>query len=142
MTAKEYLNQFREDHREISRLKQEIEDLCEALDVQAVRYTGISVKGGRKYDDAHFAEVIASIEALKQSYFEKVEDVYKQRKQAIDLLKGIRDNRFADILYWRYMQGLSWDEVSEKTFISQRWMMKLHPEALKAFERKYKNLLN
>ena len=52
----------------------------------------------------------------------------------------IRD-KYINLLYMRYIDSRSWDEIAVDMEYSTRHVLKLHKEALAAFEQKYHAML-
>lgn len=60
-------------------------------------------------------------------------EAYMSHAQAVDaaISEGVTDSMQRTILRLRYLDGLSWEEVSEKTHYHVRWCKELHSRGLK-----------
>lgn len=63
--------------------------------------------------------------------FSRVIDLYTDHILEVDLaISEVGDSDQRTILRLRYLDGLTWDEISERTHYSRRWCIVLHNRAM------------
>ena len=63
-------------------------------------------------------------------------DEYVDLTRAIDAtIAALKDQRFQDLLRWRYMDGWRWERISRAMGYEERQVYRLHALALSAFAR-------
>lgn len=125
---KEYLRGYRSSRRRINRIDDEIIELKElASSVKAIDYSGMPHGNGNQKDLsdelARIDSLVEKLGAEKESCIEAYVSIEKQIQQ----IKNEDEN---DVLFYRYIKGLRWWEISEKMDCSERWVHKLHGRAL------------
>ncbi len=53
-----------------------------------------------------------------------------EREWLEDTIRSLSDPRMREVLSLRYLQGLPWEEIADRMYYSQRWVLKLHRAAL------------
>lgn len=92
------------------------DNICKAIDLEARLR-----KEHRLMDDANAAV-----------------DLYVDRREEVKtLIRQMPQERFREVLWRYYIDGLTWTQVSEQMQISRRWLFRLHGWALLAFDRIY-----
>ena len=135
MTAEEYLKQYRELNRKAQRYKAEYQTELEKIDAIGSTLagepgmphgTGISRKTEDKairLADKAARWINAELEAIekRQEIFELIHD--------IDGIEG-------DILYERYINLLTWEQIAERLYYSGSGLYYAHQRALDIVERR------
>ena len=76
-----------------------------------------------------------------QTAIEKIDEIEREITAQIDALadlrriiaRGIRrveDGRFKDVLSFRYLSVMTWEQVAEKMEMDERWVRRLHVRAV------------
>ena len=98
-----------------------------AASVKAIDYSGMPHGNGNQKDLsdelARIDSLVEKLGAEKESCIESYVSIEKQIQQ----IKNEDEN---DVLFYRYIKGLRWWEISEKMDCSERWVHKLHGRAL------------
>ena len=132
MTAKEYLSQLINLERLIEAKRLE----CERLDAMSKKVT--SVLSDCKVDNSDRVaneDIVIRVIELKKDISEQMK-VYAELQAKISKeIDTIKDIRYRSLLIMRYMNGLKFREISEKMSYGTRWVLILHREALKEFDR-------
>ena len=132
MTAKEYLSQLITLERLIEAKRLE----CERLDAMSKKVT--SVLSDCKVDNSDRVaneDIVIRVIELKKDISEQMK-VYAELQAKISKeIDAIKDIRYRSLLIMRYMNGLKFREISEKMSYGTRWVLILHREALKEFDR-------
>ena len=74
---------------------------------------------------------IADIEADINREIDRQIDLRERIEAAI---RAIPDGRLRDLMRYRYMDGMTWEEIAVEMEISYQWVCKLHGDALKEIE--------
>ena len=72
------------------------------------------------------AEYIDLMDILRDNILQ----LAKQRLNCFALIESIDDVRLKSLLHLRYIEGLTWEKVSEQLYIDYRWCFRLHKQAI------------
>lgn len=131
MKAKECLRELQRMDVEIKAMREQISVLeNEAEGVQALRYSDLP-KGGKVRDTA---DVLAEIADLQKICTARIEALTEKRRVAMSVIAGIERTELRSVLLLRYCLGKSWNEISEELNYSRRSILRMHGDALQAFD--------
>ena len=130
MTAKDYLRDIRRMDLEIKTLQEQIEMLRQ--DAECVKSMQVSdmPKGGKSRDMSDAVVDSADLQMICARY---MSELTQKRKEAMDLIMQVDGSELRTILLMRYLQGLDWDDIADRTNYSLRTVFSLHGEALNEF---------
>lgn len=132
MTAKEELWQVRRARARVLRLEMEIAELESILEGCTSYADGMpKVSGGTD----RLGSQVARLVALKDELVAEVDIFLLERRKAVDVISGIKNDSFQDVLIYRYVLGLDWQAVAKRMNYSVTHIYKLHGWALKAYEK-------
>lgn len=133
MTAKEYLSQLINLERLIEAKRLE----CERLDAMSkkVSSTLSDCKVESSHDNDKTAVIIIQVIELKKDIREQMKIYLELQEKISKEIDAIEDMRYRSLLIMRYITGLKFGEISEKMNYGTRWVLILHREALKEFDR-------
>lgn len=139
MTAKEYLGQAALLRRRIKQVEDRIEEIrTEASSPKAIRYDKDMIQSSPAGDA--LAKYIIRLEAeerklirLKVQYLDTWDEI---RKRLVAVTPGI----YSDLLYMRYLEEKSLEQIANELNYSYVWICKLHGRALLAFAQKYPDI--
>ena len=133
MTAKEYLSQLINLERLIEAKRLE----CERLDTMSkkVSSTLSDCKVDTSNDNDKTAVIIIQVIELKKDIREQMKVYLELQVKISKEIDAIEDMRYRCLLIMRYITGLKLGEISEKMNYGTRWVLILHREALKEFDR-------
>lgn len=133
MTAKEYLSQLINLERLIEAKRLE----CERLDTMSkkVSSTLSDCKVDTSNDNDKTAVIIIQVIELKKDIREQMKVYLELQVKISKEIDAIEDIRYRCLLIMRYITGLKFGEISEKMNYGTRWVLILHREALKEFDR-------
>lgn len=134
MKAFDYLNQIKMMDTKINN---DIEEL-ESLQTLATKTT--SALGGNKVQASgsqqKMADCVIKIAELKKDINREI-DVYVEYKEKVrKFVYEACDAECCRLLYLRYFQSGTWEEIAEKMNYSRQWVSKLHKRALRQVQRK------
>ncbi|MCQ2308187.1 MAG: hypothetical protein MJ000_11610 [Bacteroidales bacterium] len=116
MNAKTYLQQIRKVDELIDCKQKELESLCQ------IRLVSSSEKIHEK------------IEFLQDSIDNHVDQLIDLRTEVMQKIEQL-DAPYVALLYKRYFEFKTWEEIADEMNYSQQWVWLTHGEALKRLER-------
>lgn len=132
MTPKEYLSRYRNLGQSIDAKRMQIVQLRE----QAVQITrAVSpdrVQGGGERDrvSAAAARIVDAVRDLEG----QIADRENARKEIEEAIGKVEDGALRVLLEYRYLAGLTWEQIAETLSYDYRWVLRLHSRALQAIE--------
>lgn len=139
MTAKEYLQSVRRANTDADRHISRLEHYREAAGYgtgkrEASRISGTSQRS--RVED----NVCAMIDYEREHQLmgranDAVDEFVDRRKSACDIIALIPRERYREVLYRYYIDGLTWRQVAEQMGIGIRRVYKLHGWALVIFDK-------
>jgi hypothetical protein len=133
VTAKEYLSQLLNLERLIEAKRLE----CERLDTMSkkVSSTLSECKVEASHDNDKNVVIIIHMIDLKKDISEQMK-VYAELQAKISKeIDAVEDIRYRSLLIMRYINGLKFGDIADKMNYGTRWVLILHREALKEFDR-------
>lgn len=127
---KEYLRKYRGHVRRISRIEAELAELRTMKLTISVNNDGMPHGSGRSDMSGYAAELDRLERNLIQERYRRV-TAYKETSAQI---KNLEDENERDVLFYRYIRGLSWWEIADRMNYSERWVLKIHGNALEHFK--------
>ena len=117
----------------------EVAKLRALIDVGAVRYDKDKVMGGSQ-DDKMLDTVIKIVE-LEDEINADIDKMIEWKRFANEMIESLDDDREKVILYKRYFEKKSFEQISVDTNYSWRQVHRLHGRALVALDNKYKEVI-
>lgn len=130
MTAKEYLSQIQRLEYKISRMKlraEEYQRLSESIPGQS--YDGIRVDGTRNLD-APFVKWLMKKADLEQEIKVLEEKLANLKAEIVTCIESLDNEDYKNLLVMHYIKGMSWQEISDKMYVSQSTIFRWHRESL------------
>lgn len=132
MTAQDYLEQYSEIKRDIKRLmeeRQRWEDL--ALKITP-NYSDTPVSGSAGAGKIQTA--IEQIEEWESELDRMISEQLKLRKEIEATISKVKTKEYQTLLRLRYINGFTWERVSEEMHYGYQWTHKLHRRALEEMQ--------
>lgn len=126
--AKEYLRQYKEADRQVKRLEREYEKQLEMIDALGSPL-GDGTPHGTNIGNTTAAKALKLIEKTEELLKAK-EAAIRVRQEVFDLISSIPGEK-GSVLYERYINGLSWEDVADAVNYSLRQVHNIHRDALK-----------
>ena len=117
----------------------EVAKLRALLDVGAVRYDKDKIMGGSQ-DDKMLDTVVRIVE-LEDEINVDIDSLIAHKELARQMIESLDDDREQIILYKRYFEKKSFEQISVDTNYSWRQVHRLHGRALAVLESKYKDVI-
>lgn len=127
---KEYLRSYRVHVRRIARIEEELAELRLMRESISVNNDGMP-HGTGKGDLSGYA---AELDRLEQELLEERYRRILTYKDIARRIKKIKSENEKDVMFYRYIKGMDWWEIAERMHYSERWIYKLHGNALAHFE--------
>lgn len=132
MKAKEYLMQIRKTDNLIQNKKEELQSLI-TLATSVTAYSD-DVKIQSSGSNDKMADIVCKIvDLINEINFEigKLIDLKIEVMRKIDTL----DAKSVDILYQRYFQYRTWQEIADSMGVTYQWVCELHGKILQKIEK-------
>lgn len=84
-------------------------------------------RGGGKSDLSDYAVRLS--EKIEKLQDERASCEY-EKKSIVRAIKKVRGRYEMEVLFWRYIGGMSWDDVAEKVGASKRQVLRYHGQGL------------
>lgn len=123
---KGFLRSYRDALQRSYRIESEIEEIRAIKMSASANRSGIRRKGWKN----DFSDYAARIDALERALKDEQYDIprlFCNVRNAIECLENAKEK---DVLFYRYIKGLRWWEIAERMECSERWVLKVHGEAL------------
>lgn len=129
MTAKEYLRQLSRKDARINALV-ERQRRCREL---AERRTAVyrDTPGGGRRCSSSVEEYVAKIIDLEREIDRRIDEYVGLTREIEAAIDRIDDDRYRDILRFRYVNGWGWERIAREMHYELRWIYRLHGRALR-----------
>ena len=128
MNVKQWLNRARNIDREIDQLLKQKEDTYDRILKVTASYDGETITGTR--DPHKFDSVIA----LEAEIDRKIDNLVAVKKEILSAIYEVKDGNLREVLFLRYIQGLTFEQIAVNLHYSWRWTCTLHGRALLKME--------
>lgn len=122
---KKFLREYRDSIRRIKRIESEIEEI-RAIKMGAAACDGAG-RNGWKSDLSGYMASLDERERNLEKEWDSRKRLYEEVEKTINRLE---DTQEQDVLFYRYIKGLSWWEIAEQTGYTGRHIHRLHGNAL------------
>ena len=130
MTAKEYLQRGWNLEQ---RVRVREEQLARLRDRMA-RIRGSAPKGlagDRHGPQRDWTDAIDALVDAEADYVKEIRDLCLVKRQITDALSDVEPELYRELLQYRYVYGMGWEEIAEKLQYDKRYVFRLHEKALK-----------
>lgn len=131
LRAKEYLKRLKTLDLVIRNKQEELKTLRASLDGTGAGLGGI---GGGGKTEGGFVCGIVRIDELERQINEEIALFVSEKHRIIDEINMLEDVRHVEVLYKRYAEFKYFDDIAEEMGYSRRHILRIHGEALGAFE--------
>lgn len=136
---KDYLRSYRKHVRRVQRISVEVDELKEMLkSTKAINYDGMPHGSGGQGDlSGEIARIQGLIDDLNYEKKMRIES-YTDIVQRIRSLKSQNED---DVLYYRYIKGEEWWEITDHMKYTERHIHRIHGKALAHFQMPNKDVI-
>lgn len=139
MTAKEYLSQIQQIELRIQQQKETLEMLRCAATSTTARIDTIKVQSSSNHD--RIGEAVVKMADLENKIQEEIADAFYRKHEILNQIQGLNKSLYISILFKRYLQFVPFEDIAEELGYSYQYIVEMHGKALKAFEKKYQDIL-
>lgn len=124
---KEYLSEYRHHVHRISRIESELEEIrIMRSNPSAINNDGMPHGSGQS-DLSDYAAALDDMEReLREERYRRI----MAYKDIACRIKSLQSEKEKDVMFYRYIKGMAWHEIAEKMGMSERWVLKIHGQAL------------
>ena len=87
------------------------------------------------------AKIIADIDDLERQYADTIQDLVEKVKKITRKIESMENEQYKQILFNRYVESETWEKIAVDMNYSFRHILRLHGEALKAYEKMSLNVI-
>lgn len=127
--AKEYLMQYQKLKRDISKLEKRINEAESMIGISGVNYSGIPKTHTNKPSRMTENSALRLVE-LKEKYQSKLEKLVEKGNEIESVINKVEDSQLQELLYYRYIEGLTVEQTAEEMWLTPRWIYKQQKKAL------------
>jgi len=124
---KDFLNRYRDNEREIRRLRNEIQRWKDSAYITSVKYTGAG--GGTDGQDKLQVNVERLVR-LQNRLTAQMRARIQLRGEIEDAIESVPDDRLQLLLRYRYIEGLTFERIAVELNYSWRQTVRMHGRAL------------
>ena len=141
MIAKDYLSEVRAVQAIIEKKLERIEEMrVVASTVQAVRLDSQKVNSGSGPVD-WMGETVSKIADWETEVKNDIAAFLSRKHEVINRIQNMADFCYISLLFKRYIEGESLQEIAKEMGFAYHYTIKLHGRALEAFENQYQAIL-
>ncbi|MFV0497942.1 MAG: hypothetical protein ACK5L0_07245 [Candidatus Fimivivens sp.] len=123
---KHFLGQFSDNERAIKRLEEEI---CRWTS-RAEKMTSTFGHTPSHRADDRVQSAVDEIVELRNLLYDRLIDSTELRRRIAQAISSVEEQRLQLLLEYRYIDGLTWEEVATALTCDYRWTLRLHNRAL------------
>lgn len=135
MTTKQYLNQIRDVKHDIEKLQARIRDKRALLTSISVNSNDVRVQ--LSSDPDKMASMVANILDMESELKDSVDKSLELERKITNEIDKIKGEKYKDVLFWRYVQGYTFEMIAVTTSYSYRQTIRIHGEALLEFQNMF-----
>lgn len=134
MNAKQYLRRIRFLDKTINaKLEQIMVHRSLAAKVTSALQECPQFRSG--YHEDRLANIVAKIVDLEEQLQKDLEEYINLKKKVIMQINSMEDGRLKLVLYHRYLNQKTWEDIACDLNCSTQWVHALHGQALREFEK-------
>lgn len=141
MTAKEYLQQVKVKNARIRNLQRDKEALRELM-FSLGNSGGDGERVQTSPDPDKLGTIYSRIDEKERQITESIDALVDFKLKVSDEIGQLKDDRYIDILYRKYVLCQSWKEIAMEKEYSIRYAQNLNGQALLEFAKTHADMLN
>ena len=135
MSSKEFLNKIRYIDMMINCKLEQVAELRSMLLPSAIRYDKDKVQTSNNADS--ISDTVSKIMELEEKINTDIDELVELKSVARENIERMENDVEKVILYKRYFNNESFENIAVECGYSWRWIHKLHNDALKNFDKIY-----
>ena len=133
MSAIELLIEYAKLRKKILRLMSQMEELKSQAESLSAWTDGDRVQSS--HDPDKIGRVIARLADKQDECCELMIEAIDRMNEIEAILNDLDNPDYSLVLQYKYIRGLTWDEVAENMYCTPRWAMILRDRALRAMDK-------
>lgn len=134
MTAKEFLRGIRGHNQRIKAL---MERRQYYYDIAQGTGSGEPPRIGGGNQSSRVENAVHKLMELEEDLNKEIDRLVDEVRLAERLIDKLEDSRHRDVLKFRYLNGWSWETITDEMGYEKRYIFKLHGEALVKIDTQY-----
>lgn len=130
MTPKEYLQQYRDAVRRAAAAQDHLDELRSMATRITPNYGGEG--GGTHQTGDKLGDAVARIMDAESRVSDEIEMLEATEREVIKTINGVQDGTLSKLLYERYINGKTWEQIAVMMNYTYRRVTQLHGKALNA----------
>lgn len=126
---KEYLWGYRDASRKLKRLEEELMELRLNIRCPSVNQNGMPHGSGGSDLSGYMSKVDELERKILKSRYKRIQKF----KEIRDRIERLEDENEKDVLVYRYIKGMKWEDICVKTKYSWKQIHRIHSKALENF---------
>ena len=135
MTAKEYMRQLSRKDARINALIERQQRYRELAERRTAIYRDIP--GGGRRCSSSVEEYVVKIIDLEREIDRRIDEYVDLTREIEAVIDSVGDDRYRDILRYRYLNGWSWEKIAQEMHYDRRQITRLHGLALLEIEKNF-----
>jgi DNA-directed RNA polymerase specialized sigma subunit len=128
MSAKEYLQQAYKLEARINANIEQVERLRELATKATATITAVRVSGTNSHSKVE--DCVCKVIDLQEEIKENIAALVEVKRDIQQTIASVEDKSLNILLTLRYLNYNTWEEIAQKLYYSDRWVHKLHSDAL------------
>ena len=124
---KEYLKRYRKIDREVNQLLMEKDEIFSLGTKITPTYSDMPKGTG---ENNKTQSTIEKLEEQEEKINKKIDLLYEVKEDIEKALHTVEDDTLRVLLRYRYINGLTWEEIAVTMNYDYRWILRLHGKAL------------
>ena len=124
---KEYLWGYQREKQKLKRLDEELAELRLSKMCPSVNQDGMPHASGCGDLSGYMVQVDKLERKIQKARYQRI----RKFKEIRDRIERLEDENEKDVLMYRYIKGLKWEDIAVKMGYSWQWTHKVHAKALK-----------
>ena len=135
MTAKEYFQQIRKIDLLIQNKLEQAQEVRSKLEVQGINFESDGSTSATR-NVTKMNDLIVSVVTLEDEINQQIDLLINKKREVMELIDSLDNVDEISLLYKRYFNYMSWEEIAVNMKISYRQTHRLHGRALRSMEGK------
>lgn len=140
MTAKDFLRQLARKDAHIDALIQRQQHYYDLAARRTPVYRADGSGGTRRRSSCE--EYVCKAVDLGREIDRRIDEYVDLTRQIETAIAQLQDDRYRDILTWRYINGWRWEQIAQAMGFDVKWVWKLHGRALAEIQIDHGKRLN
>lgn len=104
---------------------------------QQIAHHGFGVPGEKTNHHSKVEDAVVELVDISRELYEQARCLVMRIREIEDVIGRVEDDRYRDLLRWRYLNGWRWEKIAEALGCRDvRWVYELHRRALSKAEEK------